>query len=98
MNERSLRPGEKAIVLRPPAFARPFEAEGCGRLLAPLPHSPSLWRVQMFGERLSCIRVVHGGVFQTHIAHILSALNDHYQAHVDPTLLIDPINPFSLRR
>lgn len=98
MNDRSLRPGDRAIVLRPLALVRPSEVEGWSRLLAPIPHTQGHWRVHFFGERLPRVRVVHGGVFQTHLEEIISALNDHHRAFADPTLLIDPINPFNLKR
>lgn len=98
MTANALKRGNRAAILSRLAISERPRFEGYARLIAPIDEELGLWRIQFEGERQTRIRLVHGGSFQTNVEAIVDALASHFIVSVDPTLLLDPKNPFNIKR
>lgn len=76
---------------RPIIEARAHTIENCG--IAGL---PDLWRVRFLGEDVTRLRLVHGGMWQSHPHLVLRALTQEWRLSLQPELLFE--NPFPERR
>jgi len=61
--------------------------EGRAILVAPMPYAPDVWRVRFVGDDAIRLRLVHPGPWQRSPERIISALQLHWRATLDPSLL-----------
>ncbi len=87
MRSTLLRSGMTVRIVQTMTITSPPRIEGPATLIAPMPHAPDVWRVRFRGEDVTRLRLVHPGVWQRDLDTLIAALQLHWRATLDPSLL-----------
>ncbi len=87
MRDAPLRIGMTVHVPATMSIMYQPKIEGLATLVAPMPYAPDVWRVRFVGEDMTRIRLVHPGPWQRSPERIIAALQLHWRATLDPSLL-----------